>query len=61
MALAGRDTGGSQFFITYGPQPHLEGRYTAFGRVEEGMDVVDDLLVGARILEIDAPVSRETD
>ncbi len=61
MALSGRDTGGSQFFITHGPQPHLEGRYTAFGRVEDGMDVVDRLLVGARIERIEAPVSRETD
>jgi len=52
MALAGRDTGGSQFFITHGPQPHLEGRYTAFGRVVEGMDVVDRLLVGARIVNV---------
>jgi len=51
MALAGRDTGGSQFFITHGPQPHLEGRYTAFGRVVEGMDVVDALQPGDRIVE----------
>jgi cyclophilin family peptidyl-prolyl cis-trans isomerase len=61
MALAGRDTGGSQFFITHGPQPHLEGRYTPFGRVDEGMDVVDRLMVGATIEAIEAPVSRETD
>lgn len=46
MALAGRDTGGSQFFVTITPQPHLDGRYTAFGRVVEGMDVVDQLLRG---------------
>ncbi|GAB4197649.1 MAG: peptidylprolyl isomerase [Sandaracinaceae bacterium] len=46
MALAGRDTGGSQFFITQGRQHHLEGRYTAFGRVREGMHVVDALQVG---------------
>ncbi|MCA9609265.1 MAG: peptidylprolyl isomerase [Myxococcales bacterium] len=49
MALAGRDTGGSQLFITHGPQPHLEGRYTAFGQVVEGMDVVDALQAGDRI------------
>ena len=41
MALAWRDTGGSQFFITHGPQPHLDARYTVFGRVIAGMEVVD--------------------
>jgi cyclophilin family peptidyl-prolyl cis-trans isomerase/HEAT repeat protein len=43
MALDGPDTGGSQFFITHSPQPHLDGRYTVFGRVTSGMDVVDRL------------------
>ena len=46
MALSGQDTGGSQFFVTLLPEPHLEGRYTAFGRVEEGMDVVRSLQPG---------------
>jgi len=41
MALAWRDTGGSQFFITHGPQPHLDARYTVFGRVVAGLEVVD--------------------
>jgi cyclophilin family peptidyl-prolyl cis-trans isomerase/HEAT repeat protein len=41
MALAWRDTGGSQFFITHTPQPHLDARYTVVGRVVSGMEVVD--------------------
>lgn len=43
MALAGRDTGGGQFFITLSPQPHLEGQYTVFGRVVEGWEILDRL------------------
>jgi cyclophilin family peptidyl-prolyl cis-trans isomerase len=52
MASAGRDTEGSQFFITHSPQPHLDGRYTLFGQVTSGMDVVDDVQVDDRILDI---------
>jgi len=44
MALDWEDTGGSQFFITHSPQPHLDGRYTVFGHVVTGMDVVDRLV-----------------
>jgi len=43
MANAGKDTEGSQFFITHSPQPHLDGRYTIIGRVVSGMDVIDRL------------------
>jgi cyclophilin family peptidyl-prolyl cis-trans isomerase len=43
MAHAGKDTGGSQFFLTFLPTPHLNGKHTAFGRVIEGMDVLAKL------------------
>lgn len=46
MALAGPDTGGSQFFITLSPSPHLDARYPVFGQVVKGMEIVDRLSVG---------------
>jgi peptidylprolyl isomerase len=51
MASAGKDTEGSQFFVTHSAQPHLDGAYTAFGWVEAGMDVVSRLMVGDRIVK----------
>ncbi len=50
MALAGKDTGGSQFFICHSTQPHLDGGYTVFGHVVRGMSVVDVLEEGNLIL-----------
>jgi cyclophilin family peptidyl-prolyl cis-trans isomerase/HEAT repeat protein len=49
MALAGPDTGGSQFFLTLSPQPHLDGGFTSFGEVVQGMDVLDRIEAGDRI------------
>ncbi|MEM7050472.1 MAG: peptidylprolyl isomerase [Acidobacteriota bacterium] len=53
MALAGPDTGGSQFFIALSRQPHLDGGYTVFGQVVDGDEVLDLILPGTRILGID--------
>ncbi|AFM02734.1 peptidyl-prolyl cis-trans isomerase (rotamase) - cyclophilin family [Bernardetia litoralis DSM 6794] len=46
MASAGKDTESCQFFITHSPTPHLDGRYTIFGKVIKGMEVVHKLEVG---------------
>lgn len=48
IALDGPDTGGSQFFITYGPQPHLDGTYAVVGRVDSGMEVLHRITQGDR-------------
>jgi len=55
MALSGPDTGGSQYFLTLTPQPHLDGGYTVFARVTDGFDVMDALLLGDRILRVEVP------
>lgn len=53
MALSGKDTGGSQWFVTHAPQPHLDGGYTVFGRVNEtDMKVVDNIVRGDKILTV---------
>ncbi len=52
MALSGPDTGGSQFFITHSPQPHLDGTYTVFGRVVAGVTVLAGIAQGDRIRSI---------
>jgi cyclophilin family peptidyl-prolyl cis-trans isomerase/HEAT repeat protein len=50
MPKAGKDTGGGQLFITHVPTPHLDGNYTVFARVTSGVEVVDRIEVGDRIL-----------
>ncbi|MGE0353628.1 MAG: peptidylprolyl isomerase [Gemmatimonadales bacterium] len=52
MAHAGKDTGGSQFFICHAPQRHLDGVHTVFGQVKTGMDVVNTIQQGDEITSI---------
>ncbi|CAN5201888.1 peptidylprolyl isomerase [soil metagenome] len=64
MANSGPNTNGSQFFITHGPQPHLDHRHTVFGEVTSGQDVVDSIKGGDKIVSIDilddaAPLFQE--
>ena len=52
MAHRGPNTGGSQFFVVYEPQPHLDGLHTVFGQVIDGMDLVDEIVPGDRMNKV---------
>ena len=58
MALSGKDTGGSQFFITHAPAPHLDGRYTVIGWVAAGMEAVDKIRQGDVIERVEIWTGR---
>ncbi|MGG1635697.1 peptidylprolyl isomerase [Paenibacillus sp. FSL K6-3182] len=53
MAHAGRNTGGSQFYIGYAPQPHLDGGHTVFGKVSKGMEFVDAFKGGDKMEKVE--------
>jgi cyclophilin family peptidyl-prolyl cis-trans isomerase/HEAT repeat protein len=57
IADAGKDTGGSQWFVMHSRAPHLDGRYTLVGRVLEGMEVVDALVVGDQVKRVQVQVT----
>lgn len=52
MAHAGKDTGGSQFFLVRAPQPHLDGKHTVFGKVVQGNEIIDKLAEGDQMLSV---------
>lgn len=60
VASAGKDTEGVQFFITHCPTPHLDGRYSIFARVVSGMDVVNKMEVGDRMISVKRKKEKST-
>lgn len=59
MAHRGPNTGGSQFYICYGPQPHLDGVHTVFGQVISGMEHVDQLRNGDKMVKVTVSERQE--
>ena len=53
LATSGPDTGGSQYYLCHSAQPHLDGGYSVFGRVTAGLDVMDRIVQGDRMLRIE--------
>jgi len=52
MAHAGKDTGGSQFFVCHAPQPHLDRKHTVFGQVISGLEVIDAIKSGDKMTRV---------
>jgi cyclophilin family peptidyl-prolyl cis-trans isomerase len=59
MASAGKDTEGTQWFITHSPTPHLDGRYTIFAEVISGIDVVHHIGIGDEIVSVTIEAAKQ--